>query len=254
MANERFPSVWPWLWRSPAGARRRRLRITIVWSAMPTRRLTITNAAGREFRCSWTRPNSRLRSTGQMPASVATPTSHRHIPTTTGPRSRSIARAATEQQGESYGASVHGLARISAATRTLPPAWIATVRMTFCRRRRRSRRSTLCAQAQTCGRCHVRGSARRGGQRSWQGHGRPANATRPPAPTAIRNIKFEALKDGSPLEISEAFAAAATLRIIEQKYNLPADRVKTFLESYHGLAAQYGSTVAANCASCHGYH
>jgi len=38
------------------------------------------------------------------------------------------------------------------------------------------------------------------------------------------------------------------------KYNLPSDRVKTFFESYHGLAAQYGSTVAANCASCHGVH
>src|SRR5271165_5048208 len=38
------------------------------------------------------------------------------------------------------------------------------------------------------------------------------------------------------------------------KYKLPADRVRTFLESYHGLAAQYGSTVAANCASCHGVH
>src|SRR5208283_5236144 len=41
---------------------------------------------------------------------------------------------------------------------------------------------------------------------------------------------------------------------LNTKYNLPADRVKTFFESYHGMAAQYGSTVAANCASCHGYH
>ena len=38
------------------------------------------------------------------------------------------------------------------------------------------------------------------------------------------------------------------------KYNLPPDRVKTFFDSYHGLAAQYGSTLAANCASCHGVH
>ena len=30
--------------------------------------------------------------------------------------------------------------------------------------------------------------------------------------------------------------------------------MKTFFESYHGLAAQYGSTLAANCASCHGVH
>src|SRR5205085_1494212 len=28
----------------------------------------------------------------------------------------------------------------------------------------------------------------------------------------------------------------------------------TFFDSYHGLAAQYGSTLAANCGSCHGYH
>jgi len=41
---------------------------------------------------------------------------------------------------------------------------------------------------------------------------------------------------------------------LNTKYNLPADRVQTFFESYHGLAAQYGSTLAANCASCHGYH
>ena len=41
---------------------------------------------------------------------------------------------------------------------------------------------------------------------------------------------------------------------LNTKYNLPADRVKTFFESYHGLAGQYGSTVAANCASCHGFH
>lgn len=41
---------------------------------------------------------------------------------------------------------------------------------------------------------------------------------------------------------------------LNTKYNLPQDRVKTFFDSYHGLAAQYGSTLAANCGSCHGYH
>ncbi|MCX5801881.1 MAG: cytochrome b/b6 domain-containing protein [Candidatus Eisenbacteria bacterium] len=33
-----------------------------------------------------------------------------------------------------------------------------------------------------------------------------------------------------------------------------ADAVKTYDQSYHGLAARYGSTKVANCASCHGYH
>ena len=41
---------------------------------------------------------------------------------------------------------------------------------------------------------------------------------------------------------------------VEYPLQSAADRVKTFFESYHGLAAQYGSTVAANCRSCHGYH
>jgi len=38
------------------------------------------------------------------------------------------------------------------------------------------------------------------------------------------------------------------------RYNLPADRVPTFADSYHGLAARAGGQTVANCASCHGIH
>ncbi|PIQ87025.1 MAG: hypothetical protein COV74_02450 [Candidatus Omnitrophica bacterium CG11_big_fil_rev_8_21_14_0_20_45_26] len=41
---------------------------------------------------------------------------------------------------------------------------------------------------------------------------------------------------------------------ITTKYRLPSDSVKTYLESYHGMANQYGVTTVANCASCHGAH
>ncbi len=41
---------------------------------------------------------------------------------------------------------------------------------------------------------------------------------------------------------------------IDVRYNLPADRVPTFADSYHGLAARAGSQTVANCASCHGVH
>ncbi len=41
---------------------------------------------------------------------------------------------------------------------------------------------------------------------------------------------------------------------ITAKLKLPTDRVSTYQESYHGLAARYGSSVVANCSSCHGYH
>jgi hypothetical protein len=37
-------------------------------------------------------------------------------------------------------------------------------------------------------------------------------------------------------------------------YNLPADRIPTYANSYHGLAARAGSQSVANCASCHGVH
>ncbi len=37
-------------------------------------------------------------------------------------------------------------------------------------------------------------------------------------------------------------------------YGLPADRVPSYAESYHGLALKGGKLTAANCASCHGVH
>ncbi len=41
---------------------------------------------------------------------------------------------------------------------------------------------------------------------------------------------------------------------IISKYRLPGNMVKTYMESYHGLASKSGSTAVANCASCHGVH
>jgi formate dehydrogenase gamma subunit len=38
------------------------------------------------------------------------------------------------------------------------------------------------------------------------------------------------------------------------KFDLPTNRVSTFLGSYHGLAGRMGDKRTANCASCHGHH
>ena len=155
-------------------------------------------------------------------------------------------------QSASYGASVHGLAakagNAGAANCVdchgshgiLPPTSPASP-------------LHFVHQAQTCGQCHpqeardvaasVHGKAMANGERD--------------APTCTdchSEHKIEALKDGSPLEISDVCSRCHASVYLDQKYNLPADRVKTYLESYHGLAAQNGSTVVANCASCHGYH
>lgn len=39
-----------------------------------------------------------------------------------------------------------------------------------------------------------------------------------------------------------------------RRNDLPADRVPSYAESFHGLANREGSLTAANCASCHGVH
>jgi cytochrome b subunit of formate dehydrogenase len=41
---------------------------------------------------------------------------------------------------------------------------------------------------------------------------------------------------------------------LSQRFGMPADRMLSFDESFHGLAAKAGSQSAANCASCHGVH
>jgi formate dehydrogenase gamma subunit len=41
---------------------------------------------------------------------------------------------------------------------------------------------------------------------------------------------------------------------LAKRYNLPADRVPSYAESFHGLASREGLLTAANCASCHGVH
>ena len=41
---------------------------------------------------------------------------------------------------------------------------------------------------------------------------------------------------------------------LSQEFGVPGHRVSTYFDSYHGLAAQGGSVVAANCSSCHGVH
>ncbi|MEK6645691.1 MAG: cytochrome b/b6 domain-containing protein [Candidatus Firestonebacteria bacterium] len=41
---------------------------------------------------------------------------------------------------------------------------------------------------------------------------------------------------------------------IVTKFGLPADRVQTYLDSFHGLSGKAGDLRVANCASCHGFH
>ncbi|MGA3102541.1 MAG: cytochrome b/b6 domain-containing protein, partial [Terracidiphilus sp.] len=41
---------------------------------------------------------------------------------------------------------------------------------------------------------------------------------------------------------------------LSQEFGVPGNRVTSYFDSYHGLAAEGGSVIAANCSSCHGIH
>src|ERR1051325_764903 len=161
--------------------------------------------------------------------------------------------ACHERQTKSYGASVHGVAarageRAAATCRDchdsheiLPPTSTASP-LPFSR------------QAETCGACHDREA--KDVEASVHGKATAAGKREAPACTDCHfEHRIEALTSASSLKIStEVCSKCHASERLHTKYNLPSDRVRTFFESYHGLASQYGSTLAANCGSCHGYH
>ena len=42
--------------------------------------------------------------------------------------------------------------------------------------------------------------------------------------------------------------------VLNEKYGVPPGRLRTYVDSYHGLKAKAGEVNVANCASCHGAH
>jgi formate dehydrogenase gamma subunit len=158
-----------------------------------------------------------------------------------------------EAQSRTYGDSVHGVAAkagdAGAATcqdchdshQVLPPSERASP-LHF---------SNL---TKTCGVCHDKEAA----DVAASVHGSGVARGEREAATCIdchSEHQIEKLKGASAIKISEQVCSKCHLsEKINTKFRLPKDRVQTFFESYHGLASQYGSTRAANCASCHGYH
>lgn len=163
-------------------------------------------------------------------------------------------RSCHERQSESYGASVHGLAlkagRADSATcqdchdshEVVPHISLLSP-------------LHVLRQAETCGACHDQ-EAR---DYAESVHGTALAAGVRDAPTCT-DCHFEhKIQSLSGLTASRHISEDVCSRChaserLNTKYNLPHDRVRTFFDSYHGLASQYGSTLAANCGSCHGYH
>ena len=161
--------------------------------------------------------------------------------------------ACHEKQSEAYGASVHGLAQAKGQKGSagcadchgshdiLPPSSPASP-LYFSR------------LADTCGKCHPQAAQ----DVAVSTHGKAVAAGRREAPTCTdchSEHRISGLKGSSSLKISaDVCSNCHASERLNTKYNLPPDRVKTFFDSYHGLAAQYGSTLAAKCSSCHGGH
>jgi len=159
-----------------------------------------------------------------------------------------------ERQTASYGASVHGRAAregdVGAPTcqdchdshEVVPPnSVLSPLHVT--------------RQAETCGGCHDQEAQ----DFAASVHGEALAAGVRDAPTCTdchSEHKIQALtgdEAGRKISADVCSRCHASERL-NTKYNLPSDRVRTFFDSYHGLASSYGSTLAANCASCHGYH
>lgn len=111
--------------------------------------------------------------------------------------------------------------------------------------------------ATTCGRCHkaeaeaytigVHGQAlARGVTRSpvctdCHGEHRISGPHDPTSPVASR-------------QVTQTCSHCHEATGIRETFGLPAGRLSTYKDSFHGLASRGGSPVVAQCASCHGYH
>jgi cytochrome b subunit of formate dehydrogenase len=108
--------------------------------------------------------------------------------------------------------------------------------------------------AATCGACHPDETT----QVEQSVHGFALARGERDAPTCTdchSEHQIEILREASPIKLSQQICSRChSSERINSKYRLPSDRLETFLESYHGLSARFGSTRAANCASCHGAH
>jgi cytochrome b subunit of formate dehydrogenase len=161
--------------------------------------------------------------------------------------------ACHREQSESYGASVHGVAlrRGDAGVPTCQGCHGGHAVLP-----RTSPGSPLNAahQGETCGKCHEKEAT----EVADSVHGQGLLAGKRDAPTCTDchfEHKIEPLRGVAPIRIAERVCSQChASERINARYRMPADRVKTFLGSYHGLAARLGSTRAANCASCHGVH
>jgi hypothetical protein len=110
---------------------------------------------------------------------------------------------------------------------------------------------------QTCGQCHK--EARINYLNSIHGQAMTKGILEAPVCTDCHGehtiqTPDSSLSSISPSNVPKTCGHCHENVILTEKYGIASERFSTYQSSYHGVANQYGRTVVANCASCHGFH
>lgn len=158
-----------------------------------------------------------------------------------------------EKEPRTFGTSVHGLA-VRAGDDTAANCTDCHGTHEVVSPRLESSPLHRSRQAETCGACHeaeaddVTNSVH--GRATAKGIEESPVCTDCHSEHSIRSLAGKS----AAIEVGAVCSRCHESERLNTKFGLPSDRVKTFFESYHGLAMQGGAANAANCASCHGYH
>lgn len=110
----------------------------------------------------------------------------------------------------------------------------------------------------TCGRCH-----RNVENDFWEGiHGKLVARGETDSPVCTNcHGEHGIISPSDPRSpVSSARVAEATCApchesaFLNEKYGIPSGRLKSWVDSYHGLKSRAGDVTVANCPSCHGVH
>jgi len=111
--------------------------------------------------------------------------------------------------------------------------------------------------AQVCGKCHLDVYT----QFVTSVHGKlliQGNLDVPSCPDCHGEHSIEAPTNPQssvfPTQVPNTCARCHAAISIVGKYGIKTGQVKTFQESFHGIATKFGEQTVANCASCHGIH
>ena len=110
----------------------------------------------------------------------------------------------------------------------------------------------------TCSKCHQSESAEF--MQSVHGQAVARGVSRSPVCTDCHGIHSitspveQATANASSAVATETCAGCHEGVTLTREFGVAGERVRSYKDSYHGLASELGSKVVANCASCHGVH